>query len=96
MRDLLISVEFWVAVTLATVVKLRASRNMSRWMVIVTILTATGSALVFTKPVLNWLDLDGETYTAGVAALVALTAEHLMRQLLEIRIVDLLKAWKGK
>lgn len=96
MKELLTSIEFWVAVAFATLVKLKASKNMSKWAVLTTVLTATGAALVFTKPVLHWLNLEGETYTAGVAAIVALTAEHLMRQLLELRLDDIFTNWRKK
>lgn len=85
-----------MAVTLAVLVKIRASKTMSKGAVIVTAFVALGSALVFTRPVLHWLELDCETYTAGVAALVALTSEHVMRQLLDIKLTDLVRGWKPK
>lgn len=95
MKDLLLSIEFWVAMAAAALLKLRASPRITVFGSIVTITTAVLSALIFTRPVLEWLKLDGEIHTAAVAALVALSAEHIARQLLELKVLDLLKAWRG-
>lgn len=96
MKDLLTSVEFWLAMLFASAIKLRASPTISLPSALITIGAAVASALIFTAPILDWLSLDGETYAAAVAALVALTAEHLSRQVLTLRLVDLLRAWRGK
>lgn len=96
MMDLIRSVEFWVAMVLAAMIKLRASPTITASGAFCTVSAAVAAALVFTQPILDRLSLDGETYAAGVAALVALTAEHLARQVLDLRLVDLIKAWRGK
>lgn len=96
MFDLVRSVEFWVAMIFAVFVKVRASKKITVLGAAFTIATAVLSALVFTGPLLDWLDLSGETYVAAVAALVALSAEHIARQLMETRVVDLIRAWRGK
>lgn len=96
MRDLIISVEFWAAMALAAFIKLRASPKLTFVGAAVTIVTAVLAALVFTKPLLAWLELSGDIYIAAVAALVALSAEHLARQVLDLKLIDLIKAWRGK
>lgn len=90
MRDLIVSIEFWIAMALAVVLKLRASPTITVFGAITTTIAAVSSALIFTDPVLEWLNADRETYTYAVAALVALTGEHLMRQLLTMKLADLI------
>lgn len=95
MYDMVLSVQFWVAVLLAAMLKLRASPRLTFWASVVTVIVGFLSALVFTAPVLDVLQLDGDTYVPAVAALVALSTEHLARQVLDARLIDLLKIWRG-
>ena len=95
MRELLISVEFWAAMALAAFIKLRASPKITIWAAMTTIITAVLSALVFTKPLMAYLELTGDLYVAAVAALVALSAEHVARQVLDMDIKELIRAWRG-
>jgi hypothetical protein len=95
MRDLLFSVEFWVAMALAALIKLRASPRITAFSAFVTVLVGVLAALVLTDPVLEFLGLAGGSYTHAVAALVALSCEHIARQILELRIVELIRAWRG-
>lgn len=90
MKDLVASVEFWIAMALVVVVKLRASPTITIAGAILTTAAAVASALIFTDPVLEWLKADRETYTYAVAALVALTGEHLMRQIMSMSLKDLI------
>ncbi len=96
MKDLILQIEFWVAMALAVAIKLRASPNLSPATSVLTVLIAIGSALVLTQPIMAHFNLNGETHTAAVAALTAVSTEHLARQVLTVSLVDLLKAWRGK
>lgn len=96
MRDLFFQIEFWVAMVLAALIKLSSSPKLTFGGAVVTVVTAVLAALVFTEPLITWLELSGDIYVAAVAALVALSAEHLARQVLDMRITDIIKAWRGK
>lgn len=95
MKEMLLSLEFWVAIAVAVALKLKSSPSISIGGAIFTTLTALGSALVFTAPVMDALDL-AEVYAPAVAALAALSAEHIARQLLSVTLVDLIALWRGK
>jgi len=72
------SLDFWIAVAVALLVKIKTSSQLGAWQVITTLLVAVGAALV------------GAEYAAEVfgvplavaAAIVTLTAEGVMRWLL--------------
>lgn len=96
MWDLIRSVEFWVAMSAAVLLKLRASPKITLFGSIFTIAIAVTAALVFTHPVVYWLSIDAETYAIGISALIALSAEHLARMFLETKLADLIAAWRGK
>jgi len=91
---------FWLAVLGATAVKLFTSPYGGVLRVLATIFAALFSAYVFTGPVVQWLGLTPETYTAPIAALLALTGEGLMRFLMSSandpgRLFDLFRQWRG-
>ena len=96
MRLLLADLGFWVAVAVAVALKIKASPTVSPIGAVVTVLIALGAALIFTQPIVVFLALDGAVYTNAVAALVALSAEHLSRQILDLKIMELIAAWRGK
>ena len=96
MRDLIESVEFWIAMVVVSLIKLRASPQITPLGRVLTVATAVGCALVFTEPVLTYLALDAQAYRTGVAALLALTGEHITRQLLGVTLSDIFGAWRGK
>jgi hypothetical protein len=50
---------------------------------------------VFTEPLRDWLELDGEVYTYAVCALIALTGEHIARQVLSPGIEDAVRLLRG-
>ena len=95
MHELIRSLEFWVAVALASIIKLRASPSLNFVGALSTVIVSVLAALVFTPPVLDRFGLSGEIYTAATGALVALTAEHLARQMLMANILEIIKAWRG-
>lgn len=96
MRDLFTSLEFWVAVAVAVILKLRTSENLTIFGALITTVTGVGSALVFTHPAAAYLSLDTATYGPAIAALIALTFEHIARHILRLSPTDIIKAWRGK
>ena len=69
------SLEFYVAVAVAILVKIRTSERLSIWQVISTVTVAIGAAYVAAGWVAEFFGVS----EAIAAALVALTAEGLMR-----------------
>lgn len=72
------TMDFWLAVAIAVVVKVKTSKRLNAWQVATTIFVAVGAAYVGT---------DYTSQRTGVsepvaAALVALTAEGVMRWIL--------------
>lgn len=72
------SFDFWIAVAVALLVKIKTSAQLGAWQVITTILVAIGAA---------WVGTDYAADIFGVpeavaAAIVTLTAEGIMRWLL--------------
>jgi hypothetical protein len=70
--------DFWVAVAVATVVKVRTSGPLSFWQSAMTVMVAIGAAWAGAGWVADRMGLP----EAIAAALVALTAEDLMRRTL--------------
>ena len=87
------TMDFWLAVAVAVVVKVKTSKRLSAWQVATTIFVAVGAAYVGT---------DYAVQRTGVcepvaAALVALTAEGVMRWVL-MALDDpgiAIELWKG-
>jgi hypothetical protein len=72
------SLDFWIAVAVALVVKIKTSAQLGAWQVLTTIAVAVGAA---------WIGSDYAAEVFGVplpvaTAIVTLTAEGLMRWLL--------------
>lgn len=95
MKELISSVEFWLAMAFAIVMKLKASPRITIVGAVMTTISAVTCALVFTEPVMAWLELDSAIYTYAVCALIALTGEHLAREILKITIDEAVRAWRG-
>ena len=93
MNDLFLRIDFWIGVALACLIKVKASPRLGIINAILTI--AIGAALVLTGPVLEWRSLSS-SWAPAVAALVALTFEHAARQVLDMKLLDIIKAWRGK
>lgn len=96
MKELLASVEFWIAMFLAVILKLGSSPRISVRSAAIASCSAVASALIFTRPLVEMLGLSSETYTYAVAALVALTTEHIARQILTLSLADAIAMWRGK
>lgn len=91
------SVDFWVAVAVAVLVKIKTSRTLRPWQATTTIVIAVGAAWVATPLVI------GRTWLTEpvAAALVALTAEGLMRWTLVAlddprQVIALWRLWRGR
>lgn len=72
------SLDFWIAVGVALLVKIKTSSQLGAWQVVTTILVAVGAA---------WIGTDYAARVFGApeavaAAIVTLTAEGVMRWLL--------------
>jgi hypothetical protein len=86
--------EFWIAVSLAILVKVRTSRKQGLLENAISVVVALGSAYVFA----DWVsELTGAS-EAVAAALVALSAQNLMNWIINAshNPTDLLRAWWGK
>lgn len=88
-------IHFWIAVFVAVLIKVRTSERLSWRQVLVTIVVSVGAAYVAA----SWVAEITNIPEAVAAALVALTAEGLMRLLLVFssdpaEAIKLWKAWK--
>jgi hypothetical protein len=88
-------IEFWIAVAVAIIVKVRTSERLTFWQVSATIAVSVGAAYVAA----DWVSEALGTGEALAAALVALTAEGLMRWVIIAindpqKAIALIKEWK--
>ena len=82
--------EFWAAVLVAVLIKLKTSTRLGLWGTITTIATALLSAYAFAEPVSQRLGFS----EIIVAALIALTGEGIMRYvLIVVNNPEELKEW---
>jgi len=89
------SLDFWIAVAVALVVKIKTSAQLGAWQVITTLLVAVGAAVVGSEYAAEVFDVP----LAVAAAIVTLTAEGVMRWLLIAvndprQAIDLWRAWR--
>lgn len=89
------SPDFWIAVGVALLVKIKTSAQLGAWQVTTTILVAVGAAWVGTEYAADVLGVP----QAVAAAIVTLTAEGAMRWLLLLvndpkQAIDLWKHWR--
>lgn len=92
---------FWAAVIGATLIKVFTSTYGGIVRLSTMVAAAVFSAFWFTDPVLHVLRLDPTTYRYGVAALLALTGEGLMRMAIGLsndstKLIEFWRAWRGK
>ena len=93
-------IAFWFAAIGAAMFKILLSPWMGLWKGLASVAAALFCAIVFTEPVLGYLNMDPETYKAALAALIALTGEGVFRWLLQIatepgKIADIIKYLRG-
>jgi hypothetical protein len=89
------SIEFWIAVSIAILIKVQTSQRLGTWQVLTTIVVAVGAAYVGTE----WAQQLTGLPEAVAAALVALTAEGFMRWILlalddPSMVIKLYKEWR--
>jgi len=89
------SVEFWIAVAVAVVVKLRTSDRLTLSQAAATTIVAVGSAYVAA----DWVAFRINLSVPVAAALVALLAESLMRKALIFAndpraMIEIVKEWR--
>ena len=90
-------IEFWIAVGVAVIVKIKTSQRITPLQALMTIAVSVGAAYVAT----DWVASVSGMSEAVAAALVALTAEGVMRWVLSLSdnpqtALDWIKAWRGK
>lgn len=98
---------FWIAVITAICVRIFVSINTDESPKIIALravlafIVGIFSAVIFTDAVLSYRSLDPNIFTVPVAALIALTAESVVRFIVHIipkdskAVIELLKVWKG-
>lgn len=97
-------ISFWVAVAGATLIKLTTSPYTGPFKAGSMVVAAIISAYLFTAPALAFFNLDPDTYTTPMAALLALTGEGIARWLIGLsqnlptepsKIAEFIRSWRG-
>jgi len=96
MLALIKTVEFWIAMLVAAVLKARASPPQSRKGAVSSIFAGVGAAAIFTGPIAAYIGVADPEFSYAVAALVFLTAEHVARAILSLTLADIIKIYRGK
>lgn len=91
---------FWFAALGAAVLKIILSPWLGVVKGVISVASALLVAIIFTDPLLAYLNLNPTVYRNAVAALVALTGEGVVRWLLQLvsdptKILAVVKAWRG-
>lgn len=95
MADMVKRIEFWLALVIVLAIKLTSQDKTTPRQKLLTVGIAVGSAILFTESVLDFLTLDKGIYEVPVSALIALSSEHLARQILNTSFVDAIRAFRG-
>lgn len=90
-------IEFWIAVAVAVIVKIKTSQRLTPLQALMSIAVSVGAAYVATA----WVSEVSGMSEPIAASLVALTAEGVMRWVLSLSdnpqtALDWIKAWRGK
>ena len=86
-------IEIWIAVTLSVIVKIRYDKKLTALGAIVTFLVSIGSGMILYIPVMELFSL-GAQWAVFIAMLIALTADNIMKSILEIsEDSSILKDW---
>ena len=87
------------------VVKVITSKRLTFWSGMVTVITATFCAVVFTDPISYYLGVTDNSLRYAVAALLVFTGEGVVRFLIDVTstsagfksfLTDVIRAWRGK
>lgn len=76
-------IEIWVAAFISVLVKLQANKHFTLLGSIVTISVALASGVILYQPILIILNLNA-TWAVPVSIMIALSAENLMKSLVEL------------
>lgn len=92
--------QFWFGVLGATAFRILSSPIRPLRIVVVGAFGGIFSAVIFTDPLVNYLNANPETYKVAVAALLTLTGESILRLLMLIardpsKGIELWKDWRG-
>lgn len=96
MRDLWSDVEFWMAMAFVGLVKFSGSKGIGWRMALVSVALGIGASLAFTRSVIQYFSLNPDNATIPVAALIAITAEQVARQIQSMSLKEALDLWRGK
>jgi hypothetical protein len=92
---------FWISTIGAAIVKLFLTPFNGVLATVTSFAAAIFFAVVFTDPVLNYLNLNPDSYKIGVAAVVALTGEGIAKRILGIladqnATFSFIRLWRNK
>lgn len=92
---------FWITAISAAVIRVFSAEKVHWPRSAVTFATAIFSAWAFTDAVIHYLGINPDVYEYPAAAIIAVTAENLMRIFLILtgdlkNIASLIRAWRGK
>ena len=76
-------IEIWVAAFISVLVKLQSSKHLTLLGSIVTISVALASGVILYQPILIILNLNA-TWAVPVSIMIALSAENIMKSLVEL------------
>ncbi|MGR3749600.1 hypothetical protein [Paracoccus sp. (in: a-proteobacteria)] len=74
--------EIWLAVLIAVIVRLKSSLTLGWFGALTTVIVAAGSGVLLYEPLADLCGLSSNTHTM-LAVLIALTAENLMKMLVD-------------
>lgn len=74
---------FWLALGGGVLVKLMFSEKLSTRQVIMTVCSGVFCAVFFSKPILDFLKLEGDHFEYAIVAVLALTGEHIVRRVVQ-------------
>lgn len=92
--------EIWIAVIISVLVRLRAMKGATIVSTIITIIVALCAGMWLHEPFMVIMNLS-ETWTIPIAILIALSAENVMKGIVELTsdstfIKDIFKIWISK
>lgn len=93
--------QFWIAVAGATVFRILTSPLMPARIAIAGAFGGIFAAVIFTDPLLTYLNANPDTYKVAAAAVLTLTGESIMRLIMNVardpaKGLDLFNKWRGK
>lgn len=96
MRELWANLEFWMAMAFVALVKFSGSKGIGWRMAMVSVAIGIGASLALTRSAIHYFGLNPDNATIPVAALIAITAEQVARQIQSMSLKEALDLWRGK